>query len=117
MIRRNWIAFAVGLLIGALLILYAPDLVGAQAPALITATYESDRVIVSTSAPGCLYLIGNGKPSAWIGCDGSPYILPLAGVDYLYTPAGRIAVLVGYDGIERARLALSRALYLPLVVR
>lgn len=61
----------------------------AQPP--LSATWVNDRLIVS-AAPGCLYLVGNGRPNALIGCDQATYTLAPYG-DQNYVPMGRELVL------------------------
>jgi len=65
---------------------------------LLFAEWVNDRLIVQ-SGPGCLYLIGNGRPSQWIGCDLPEYVLLPYG-DAQYVPMGRTLMLVG-DGVTR----------------
>ena len=79
----------------------------------LAASWVNDRLIV-TSAPGCLYLVGNGRLSQWIGCDLPEYVLLPYG-DQGYVPMGRVLVLV--QGQEQTRLDVpSRVVkYLPMV--
>lgn len=60
------------------------------APSL-AAEWVNDRLIV-TSAPGCLYLVGGGRPAVWVGCDQATYTLAPFG-DQSYIPMGRTLVL------------------------
>jgi len=58
----------------------------------LEATWANDVLEVAANAPGCLYLIGNGRPSQWIGCDQPHYTLWPSG-DQQYVPMNRTLVL------------------------
>ena len=83
----------------------------------LTAQWVNDRLIV-TSGPGCLYLIGGGRLSQWIGCGETAYTLPPGGVDQNRAPMNRTLLLVGYNGQELARLRAPPRIvvWMPLMV-
>ena len=72
----------------------------AQPP--LAASWVNDTLIV-TSAPGCLYLVGGGRLSSWVGCDEPEYTLLPYG-DAQYVPMGRVLVLV--QGQNETRLSV-----------
>jgi hypothetical protein len=96
------------------LLLLLPLLASAQS-APLTASWVNDALIV-TSAPGCLWLIGGGRPSAWVGCDEPSYTLLPYG-DQAYVPMGRTLVLVSGQTETRLDVPARVVVRLPWVVR
>lgn len=58
----------------------------------LEAHWANDVLEVAANAPGCLYLIGNGRPSQLVDCDQLHYTLWPAG-DQQYVPMNRTFVL------------------------
>lgn len=78
-------------------------------------------IYVGYPLPGCLRLIGAGRPDAPLpgSCGVATYTLSQPYSDQDYNPNGRVAVLQTYDGMDRAfyRLPADPGLkYLPLIV-
>jgi hypothetical protein len=89
----------------------------AQLPPL-AATWQGDTLIV-TAEPGCLFLVGGGRLSQFVGCDQAIYALFATGVDFNLTPVGRTLVLMSLDGqTETARLKVPGRyeMILPIIV-
>jgi len=77
----------------------------------LTATWSNDVLEVAAWQPGCLYLIGNNRPTQWIGCDKGTYTLYPYG-DQAYVPMGRTLVLRN----ELAQTEIARLVVPPRIV-
>jgi len=99
------------------LLLLLPLLASAQASP-IAATWQADVLQVAVVNPeSCLYLVGNARPSQWIGCGETHYTLAPGGVDQNRAPMNRILVLADYHtGQELARLRAPPRILLRLPV-
>lgn len=83
----------------------------------IAAQWRQDVLRVEVNAPGCLYLIGDGRPSQWLGCGESAYALAPSGVDQNRAPMNRTLGLADLaTGQEIARLVVPPRIvvYFPL---
>lgn len=90
-------------------VLWIPRIVRSDQPMRLagvplSANWIDDILQVEVTTPAsCLYLIGNLRPSQWIGCGEPTYTLYPSG-DQNRVPMNRILVIVGYAGQELARL-------------
>ena len=91
----------------------------AQLAPPLEAAWVSDVLTVHAWQPGCLTLIGNNRPSQWLGCGESAYALAPGGVDQNRAPMNRTLVLADLvTGQEIGRLVVPPrvTVILPLVV-
>jgi len=82
----------------------------------LAATWHVTTLHIAVSAPGCLYLVGNGRLDTLLpeSCNVRTYRIGPGG-DANYAPAGRTIVLVD-AGVEVARIVVPRfACWMPLV--
>lgn len=94
------------LLLAIALITPAHATIPSQLAPSLEAIWRNDVLEVAAWQPGCLYLIGNGRPNQLIGCDQLHYTLWPYG-DQQYVPMNRTLVLRDeLNQREIARLAV-----------
>lgn len=107
------------LLLAIALITPAHATIPSQLAPSLEAIWRNDVLEVAAWQPGCLYLIGNNRPSQWLGCGESAYALAPGGVDQNRAPMNRTLVLADLvTGQEIGRLVVPPrvTVILPLVV-
>lgn len=124
-IRRRALAFLVGIVVGAVLLVLWPELVGGQSAApYVRASWQGQQLLVEFAGAGCLYLVGGGRGDALIEQAGQNFcntsgsvLLPTGGISADYAPQLRTHVVLLQNRTTLASAPIPpRIVRLPIIV-